>query len=561
MYWVEVHPQEPVSYAIGRANLDGTGVNHSFIANISGGVGITVDGSYMYWAEPHSIARATLDGRLVDEGFITHVDTPQETAVNGSYIYWTNYVGVGKNQNGTIGRADLDGGNPIPNFITGVDHPDGIAVDASHIYWGNSGDGTIGRANLDGSDPNQRFVRDAKCPPVAAGHCPDGLAIGSGNIYWGDGAEDVYFANLDGTGASTYIGGFNAPDYFAADPAALYISAAGDASIESVNSDGSGLGSFDVSTGTNFPDGVAVDAGLPTPMLSTSGQGAKSGGQISDTATVTGGDHPTGTVSFYLSTPDDPDCEAPVLESTVPLVDGSGIATPVSETTPGVYHWIAVYSGDQNNEGVTGSCGDSGESSTVLAPPTLVTDAVASAPLGGRSPTPHSSPAPTTQAGMSASRCTGRAIPTVRRRRSRPRALTLTTPTPPTPQRVTIRTSSAIVTRGRVTVRLACAGPSAAVCQGTLSLSEPIRVRLPGERSKLATITISLRSVLFAIHTGRSGRVTLTLTPRAKKRLAHARGHRLRVTATAADPAARPAATKRTIVLEPPPKAAPKRRH
>jgi virginiamycin B lyase len=55
---------------IGRANLDGTGVNQSFITGIDAPSGITSDGTYLYWttgglndtAGTGGIARAGLDG-------------------------------------------------------------------------------------------------------------------------------------------------------------------------------------------------------------------------------------------------------------------------------------------------------------------------------------------------------------------------------------------------------------------------------------------------------------------------------------------------------------------
>src|SRR5258706_4777652 len=40
-------------------------------------------------------------------------------------------------------------------------------------------------------------------------------------------------------------------------------------------------------------------------------------------------------------------------------------ATFDKPASPGTYYWIASYSGDSNNNGVSGACGDDGETSIV----------------------------------------------------------------------------------------------------------------------------------------------------------------------------------------------------
>ena len=65
---------------IGRANLDGTGANQSFITGSPASVpcGVAVDGGHIYWANTSfgTIARANLDGTGVDQNFITGVVHP-----------------------------------------------------------------------------------------------------------------------------------------------------------------------------------------------------------------------------------------------------------------------------------------------------------------------------------------------------------------------------------------------------------------------------------------------------------------------------------------------------
>jgi hypothetical protein len=188
IYWTE-------ALGIGRANRDGSGVNASFIPTPrTGGCSrsVAIAGSHIYWASGGAIARANLDGTGVELHFIRGLVIPRSTspislgggpcgiAVAGKYIYWLNVV-EGATQV-TIGRANLDGTSVNKRFITGVTPGCGIAVVKGYIYWTNAGfvksRYAIGRANLDGTGVNQRFIRTARIP------C--GVAVYHGHIYWGE---------------------------------------------------------------------------------------------------------------------------------------------------------------------------------------------------------------------------------------------------------------------------------------------------------------------------------------------------------------------------------------
>ncbi|MHB1537803.1 MAG: hypothetical protein ACYCYN_04730 [Solirubrobacteraceae bacterium] len=61
---------------------------------------------------------------------------------------------------------------------------------------------------------------------------------------------------------------------------------------------------------------------------------------------------------------------------------GSGDYTP---SEPGTYRWVASYTGDSNNEAKAGTCGESGETSTVTkASPSISTAASAGVVVGGK---------------------------------------------------------------------------------------------------------------------------------------------------------------------------------
>jgi len=78
IYWANLF-----SDTIGRANLDGTGVNQSFITGASTPVGVAVDGQHVYWGNqgPRTIGRANLDGSGVNQSLIATANLPYGVAV------------------------------------------------------------------------------------------------------------------------------------------------------------------------------------------------------------------------------------------------------------------------------------------------------------------------------------------------------------------------------------------------------------------------------------------------------------------------------------------------
>jgi hypothetical protein len=68
-----------------------------------------------------AIGRANLDGTGVDAQFLP-AKSPGGVAVDASHVYWTNY------DTDTIGRANLDGTGVQQSFIAGARYPCGVAV-------------------------------------------------------------------------------------------------------------------------------------------------------------------------------------------------------------------------------------------------------------------------------------------------------------------------------------------------------------------------------------------------------------------------------------------------
>ncbi len=111
------------------------------------------------------------------------------------------------------------------------------------------------------------------------------------------------------------------------------------------------------------------------------------GGTATDTATLSLGSSPTGTITFSVYGPSaTPDCSGTPDATSTATVNGDGQYTSgtFTPTAVGTYYWIASYGGDTNNNSATTICGDTGESSVVnQASPTISTQAATPVTVGG----------------------------------------------------------------------------------------------------------------------------------------------------------------------------------
>ncbi len=120
---------------------------------------------------------------------------------------------------------------------------------------------------------------------------------------------------------------------------------------------------------------------VAAPSLSTNASaGVVVGNPIHDTATLSNGSSPTGTITFKLYGQDDATCSNGAIFTTTKSVAGNGsygsaAFTPIAT---GVYRWTATYSGDTNNNPASNACNAGGESVVVSkASPTLSSKAIA----------------------------------------------------------------------------------------------------------------------------------------------------------------------------------------
>ena len=111
---------------------------------------------------------------------------------------------------------------------------------------------------------------------------------------------------------------------------------------------------------------VTLTSPKASPTIATTASpGNLLGAPVHDTATVSAGSGPTGSVTFRLFS--DAACATQVFTSTNPLGAGTATSDNFTPTAAGTYYWTAAYSGDTNNNAVTSPCGAANES-VVIAP-------------------------------------------------------------------------------------------------------------------------------------------------------------------------------------------------
>ena len=112
---------------------------------------------------------------------------------------------------------------------------------------------------------------------------------------------------------------------------------------------------------------VEVTVAQATPTISTTPSGTvdPAPGDLSDSATLTGGYNATGTITFKLFPPADPTCAGTEVYSEDVTVNGDGTYSTTGTGTgdntaalAGTWHWTATYSGDTNNDGEPSLCAD-----------------------------------------------------------------------------------------------------------------------------------------------------------------------------------------------------------
>lgn len=124
----------------------------------------------------------------------------------------------------------------------------------------------------------------------------------------------------------------------------------------------------------SYSNNLTIPNCLSSPtIVTTASPGVAVGGTIEDQAVLSGGNSPTGTITFHLYAQSDTTCST-VLSMGTTTVNGNGsYASPViTENTAGSYEWTATYSGDANNAAAADTCGQPAEQVAVSVPPAPV---------------------------------------------------------------------------------------------------------------------------------------------------------------------------------------------
>ncbi len=276
----------------------------------------------------------------------------------------------------------------IAGPLTDLSLVDGLGVDASGTLYADNTDAGSVEVFSPGANGNVAPERTIGGSNTGLSS-PDDVKVGfGGNLYVSDSNNSVETFAPGASGNVAPTTSITGPSTGLTDTDDLAIDAFGNIYVTNFNS--SGVVEFAPgSTGnvapiatiagslTTFsePEGVAV-AGPPGPPVgaSVTTSGAASsislGNSTSDTAIVSGGTSPTGSLVFKLFGPNDPTCSlAPAYTSPEQTVKGDGSYPSPSfvPTATGTYDWQALYSGDTNNAPVTTACGASGETVTVAA--------------------------------------------------------------------------------------------------------------------------------------------------------------------------------------------------
>lgn len=124
IYWADSNRN-----SLARADTATGASATQFITGLNDPRGVAVSGGFIYWADDldhGTIGRARLDGSGVNNSFITGARGPCGVTIAGGDIYWAN-SGYGTTGT-TIGRAKLDGSGATERYISGASSPCGVAV-------------------------------------------------------------------------------------------------------------------------------------------------------------------------------------------------------------------------------------------------------------------------------------------------------------------------------------------------------------------------------------------------------------------------------------------------
>jgi len=130
----------------------------------------------------------------------------------------------------------------------------------------------------------------------------------------------------------------------------------------------------------------SVSVNQATPSISTTASGSVAvGGNISDSATLSGGYNPTGSATFKLYGPGDTTCQTVIATSSTVVTGHTTFnSAPFATNAVGTYNWVASYSGDTDNHAAGPTACGSEPVTVTKASPAISTTASGTVPAGGK---------------------------------------------------------------------------------------------------------------------------------------------------------------------------------
>lgn len=164
--------------SIMQASMDGSS-RSELITQVTEPTAMAANSRHLFWANSQGIGRAKLDGTGVNESFVTAELFVDQMVANESYIYFTSLL-----REGVVSRIRVDGTGFEENFLAMGGF---VAIDDTYIYSytrDELGEASLGRAKLDGSELNPVWVRLTPNPPLSSYWGP--LAVDDRSIYYTD---------------------------------------------------------------------------------------------------------------------------------------------------------------------------------------------------------------------------------------------------------------------------------------------------------------------------------------------------------------------------------------
>ncbi|MBI2285273.1 Ig-like domain repeat protein, partial [Candidatus Saccharibacteria bacterium] len=310
----------------------GTAVHDS--ATVNGQVGnLSISGNVTY----HFYTNDNCDGTSTDETVAVGTEASTKNSLGaGAYSYKAEYGGD-DNYNSSVGTCEpFNVSQATPTVVTEI-HDDSEAIVTS-VDAGITVHDKATVSGINGFDPTGdvdfTFYNNGSCEG-------EGVASGTGTALVSGAAHPSDSQGPLNAGPYSFQAHYNGDENYSAKDA--------DCEPLTVN-----LLSPDIST---TPDPIDGNVGVV----------------LSDSANLTGGFNLTGSITFNLYDPSDPTCTgAPVHTDTV-SVSGAGVyntSAGFASNTGGTWRWVAIYSGDGNNNPVADNCDD--EQMTISALPVVL---------------------------------------------------------------------------------------------------------------------------------------------------------------------------------------------